>query len=539
MFHTKKTEAPIDRLSAPKSLTSKATEPQFADEVPPDSFKPDDAGYTASPEKICFPPGVTYKEACRMAVRRLAESHDLKAVALLRRVGQTFVASYAAGEFESVQLRIPVDAQDKVLLAASQEGRPLTVRDDHAESGGEAAAMLFPLIVGDEIKGALLIGDLPLGEIVNRALFDYAREIALPLEVLSLREELSERARVAAHLQTLTERINTGGPEGAYATIIHYSAELLHAERVSLLMFDQASNQLAMKAAMGPHAKATSDMRVNLDDGVAGTVLRGGRPLVVRDIEANMEADGHRPASPERHYKTKSFICYPLYARGRHIGVLNVTDKLGGGHYDEFDLRLLDMFVPQLTLALDLAEWRQKAAEYQLLAITDSITGLLNRRYLEKRIAEEIERSKRHRYAMSFIMIDIDHFKLYNDRNGHQAGDAALELTARCLKTALRSEDTAVRYGGEEFSVLLPQTDLDEAEVIAERIRHCVERTLYPHGETQPSGAVTISVGISTFSETLDTPAAVIGAADYALYQAKSRGKNCIVLHTDPAPPPS
>jgi diguanylate cyclase (GGDEF)-like protein len=179
-----------------------------------------------------------------------------------------------------------------------------------------------------------------------------------------------------------------------------------------------------------------------------------------------------------------------------------------------------------MALALDRAGWHQKATQFQLLSITDALTAMLNRRYLEERLGEELERSKRHRFAMSFLMIDIDNFKEYNDTHGHLAGDAALQLTAQCLKSALRSADVAARYGGEEFSVLLPQTSLSEAHVIAERIRRRVESTPYPHGLDQPGGAVTVSVGISAFGPRLDTPEAVIRAADQALYTAKSRGKN-------------
>ena len=124
-------------------------------------------------------------------------------------------------------------------------------------------------------------------------------------------------------------------------------------------------------------------------------------------------------------------------------------------------------------------------------------------------------------------MVDIDDFKNYNDTHGHQAGDLALEMTAQCLKTALRSADVAARYGGEEFSILLPQTSLPEARVIAERIRRRIERTQFPHGKAQPLGAVTVSIGISSFGPEADTPASVIYAADRALYVAKSRGKNC------------
>jgi diguanylate cyclase (GGDEF)-like protein len=252
--------------------------------------------------------------------------------------------------------------------------------------------------------------------------------------------------------------------------------------------------------------------------------MREGRPAVVRDVS---KVAGLKPAPDERRYKTRSFISYPIVIAGRKVGVLNMTDKAGGGDYDEADLGLLDLIAPQMALALDRVEWHSKATQFQLLSITDPLTGLVNRRYLEERLQEELERSKRHRFAMSFLMVDIDDFKNYNDTHGHQAGDLALEMTAQCLKTALRSADVAARYGGEEFSILLPQTGLSEARVIAERIRRRIERTQFPHGKAQPLGAVTVSIGISSFGPELDTPASVIYAADRALYSAKSRGKNC------------
>jgi diguanylate cyclase (GGDEF)-like protein len=160
------------------------------------------------------------------------------------------------------------------------------------------------------------------------------------------------------------------------------------------------------------------------------------------------------------------------------------------------------------------------------MSITDPLTGLHNRRYLEARLTEELSRSKRYDYPLSFMMIDIDDFKLYNDQNGHQAGDRALEITAQCLRSALRKVDVASRYGGEEFSILLPQTTLQEAGVIADRIRRKISSTAFTHGKSQPLGAVTISIGLSAFSPALDSAEAIVRAADRALYHAKSHGKN-------------
>lgn len=257
-----------------------------------------------------------------------------------------------------------------------------------------------------------------------------------------------------------------------------------------------------------------------MGEGIAGTVMRENRPLVATVDELG------RTSSAERRYKTKSFISYPITIGSRRFGVLNLADKVGGGAYDLHDLSVIDLVAPQIALALERAAWQQRANQFQLMSITDPLTGLHNRRYLEARLAEELSRSKRYDYPLSFMMIDIDDFKVYNDLNGHQAGDRALEITAQCLHAALRKVDVASRYGGEEFSILLPQTSLEEAGVIADRIRRKIMTTPYPHGRTQPSGAVTVSIGLSTFSSGLDSAEAIVRAADRALYHAKGHGKN-------------
>jgi len=251
--------------------------------------------------------------------------------------------------------------------------------------------------------------------------------------------------------------------------------------------------------------------------------------LVVTD----MRSSGRKPAPPERSYKTESFIRYPITIGGGKAGVLNLPDRSSGQPFNEIDLTLLDMIGPQMAVALERAEWQERATEFQLMSITDALTGLPNRRYLEERLAEELNRSKRYDYPMSFLMIDIDDFKAYNDKNGHQAGDLALQITAHCLKAALRAADVASRYGGEEFCILLPQTALAEAGTIADRIRHRVNGTHYPHGKSQPLGRVTISVGVSTFSPIVNTSETIIAAADRALYHAKSLGKDRVEFYLD------
>ena len=485
----------------------------------------------ARPSDEYLSANLSLHEACRAIVPALSDAYGITSIALLLRDNESFVPYCVTGEFARKPPHLTLRPREIRLLRAAGGGESLTVP---AGGGRQQQVELFPLVFGQEVKGALLVGEVELTEEQRRALVEYCREIALPLEVLRLREELDRRTRATTHLQAFTEYVNAAEPEEAYAAILRHSAELLNSERGSLLLFDERANELSVKAAIGPRAEVARETRVRLGDAVSGAVLREGRPLVVRDITNT----GHRPAPAERKYKTQSFISYPIIIGGRRVGVLNVTDKAGGGVYDEIDLRLLEMLAPQMALALDRAEWHQKATQFQLLSITDPLTGLLNRRYLEERLSEELERSKRHRFAVSFLMVDIDDFKNYNDRNGHQAGDLALEMTAQTLKSALRATDVAARYGGEEFSILLPQTNQSEALVIADRIRRRVERTQYPHGKTQPLGSVTVSIGVSSFGPDLDTPASVIHAADQALYVAKGRGKNCVYAHA-PQPPPA
>ncbi|MDX6305644.1 MAG: hypothetical protein QOI77_2613 [Blastocatellia bacterium] len=336
----------------------------------------------------------------------------------------------------------------------------------------------------------------------------------------SVRPLLDRRAPFADSIRRFIELIDASEPTQTYSSILTQAADLVKAERGSLLLFDESANSMTMTASRGIRTPLSEVGPISLSEGIAGRVLREGRPLVASIDDLGISS------LPERGYKTKSFISYPISIGSRRFGVLNLADKIGGGAYDENDLNVIELVAPQIALAIERAAWQQRANQFQVMSITDPLTGLHNRRYLEARLTEELSRSKRYDYPLSFMMIDIDDFKVYNDQNGHQAGDRALEVTAQCLRAALRKVDVASRYGGEEFSILLPQTDLQEAGVIADRIRRKINSTSFTHGKSQPLGAVTVSIGLSTFSPALDSAEAIVRAADRALYHAKSHGKN-------------
>jgi len=164
---------------------------------------------------------------------------------------------------------------------------------------------------------------------------------------------------------------------------------------------------------------------------------------------------------------------------------------------------------------------------YEYYANVDALTGLRNRRWLDEFFVRYTERSKKEEASFSILMMDIDNFKQYNDSHGHQAGDQALATLARIISTQVRPADAAVRYGGEEFLVLLPDRDFGEALVVAERLRETTSEAKVKSIGGEPLPSITISVGIAVLKKE-DTPDTLLASADAALYRAKEKGRNCV-----------
>ncbi len=171
----------------------------------------------------------------------------------------------------------------------------------------------------------------------------------------------------------------------------------------------------------------------------------------------------------------------------------------------------------------------QNYHSFKQQAITDGLTGLYNRRFFNEEIEREIARSYRHFLRMSLILLDVDHFKKYNDTNGHQAGDLVLKKVAAVLRNETRVCDMECRYGGEEFALILPETNKAQALMIAEKLRRQIEETEFPHQNRQPSGNLTASLGVATFPDDAVNSKDLIDTADAGLYKAKEQGRNCVV----------
>jgi diguanylate cyclase (GGDEF)-like protein len=173
---------------------------------------------------------------------------------------------------------------------------------------------------------------------------------------------------------------------------------------------------------------------------------------------------------------------------------------------------------------VDLTEYSKTVKE----SITDPLTFCYNRRYFDYVLNHTIAKSTEKKSPLSLMMIDIDYFKQYNDQNGHLMGDFALIEVSRILHVISRRSDVVARWGGEEFAIVLPSIFVDEALLLAEKIRSAVEDFRFPNEQSQPGKRLTISIGVAEYSEEMKTTNELVKMADTALYKAKSEGRNCV-----------
>jgi diguanylate cyclase (GGDEF)-like protein len=350
------------------------------------------------------------------------------------------------------------------------------------------------------------------------------------LEIIRLTDQLESRNRSISQFYDFLRSVAASlDSQKVYHAVLAKFSEILKAERSSLMVLNEESNELALEAALGSRHESCAPVRIKLGEGIAGAVLASGSPLVVRDVDT----DARVPSARAGQYKSRSFISFPIMLGPRKVGVINLTDRKDGLPYEVEDLSLLEMMSPHLALIIDRTEWHRKAEAYQQMSLTDPLTGLPNRRYLEDRLFEEVERSKRYDTPLAFMIIDVDYFKRYNDLYGHTNADLVLVKTAQILRSSIRAIDMSARFAGDEFCIVLPETELAAAASIAERLRIAISNTEYHSERGELMGKVTLSIGVSSFSPTRQTPLSVIETADSALYQAKTRGRNCIAVYDD------
>ena len=236
---------------------------------------------------------------------------------------------------------------------------------------------------------------------------------------------------------------------------------------------------------------------------------------------------------PLQHYTMMAVAPIPVHDS---VMATIVCLSSGDGGADGDDVAFLEGVSHHTSAALEKAVLYE---EIEALSLTDALTRLLNRRAFDARLEEEVARAERYGSPLALAMLDVDFFKLLNDTQGHPAGDRVLRHLGELLLGVgvKRDADSAFRLGGEEFAILLPNTDGDAAQSMAERLRRTVAEELFPEAASQPKGHLTISIGVAAYPAHATTGTELIERADLALYAAKAAGRNCVRLHEGAAIP--
>lgn len=338
----------------------------------------------------------------------------------------------------------------------------------------------------------------------------------------------AEYEKSSALSQKLISLANTlldlDGKDELYPAVLRIASDLVEASQGSVMLVDPGGLTLQIACSEGLPASLARDVTVEVGSGIAGTVAGNGEPLLIGDIEQDLRVGSRmRPR-----YRSKSLVSVPLKVKDRVIGVLNLTDKKSLAPFTETDLETLSSFANLASLMIERVSMLEKSTRFEMLSVTDALTGLYNRRFLKSRLEEEISRSKRQALSLTVLFIDLDGFKRFNDLCGHLAGDDALKKVAEIIKTTLREMDVVARYGGEEFCAILPDTGKGEASIVAERIRKGIEQEIFNNG-TLAVSTLTASLGIASFPEDGTSFTTLLHAADMALYRAKAGGRNRVM----------
>ncbi len=403
---------------------------------------------------------------------------------------------------------------------AAAEGLPFSgPRVVKVHGAGDSLATAVSLSMGDD-RGVVLMlnGDWTGAQDVLSVwslILTYALESVRAHDVTRRAQGLLVRG------YSMVRRLSrVGNVDSVARRIVAHVAQMLDAERVSLALYRKADACLMIAATHGHALASVEHVRIKPGDWVIGHVYASKRSVFVRDVRLLSPA-----ARTVDRYRTFSFAAVPMIAGSETVGVLTVTDKRDGsafGRQDEIALRAIGVWAG---IALATARVETEAARLAYAATVDSITGLLNRPYLDSRLHQEVERAKREGHSLSVLLADIDDFKTINDTWGHQVGDAVLQSVGAIIRSAVRVFDVCARYGGDEFAIVMPNSDGASAIACAERIRRrLIERR---DAEDAKLPSLTISIGVAVI-EPGDSASDLILRADQGMYQAKADGKNLV-----------
>lgn len=359
-----------------------------------------------------------------------------------------------------------------------------------------------------------------LKKVVRKAIKKRQRVLDAIRNISSLQQKLKE-SRI---LNEIVQAINSSfEPKIIFQTIMDKTTNLIKAEAWSVLLHDPKTDELVFEAAAGKAGQKLVGMRLKVGQGVAGWVALNKKSIIVPDV--GKDERFYSGVDKKTKFTTKSILCVPMKSKNQFIGVVEVINKIGGEPFNNNDLEVFEKLVAHITIALENASMYAKMEKSSL---TDDLTKLYNIRYGNQYLDEYLKGAAPKKDKLSVIFLDIDYFKLVDDNYGHLVGSDTLRLIGERIVKSIREKDVAIRYGGDEYIVILPGTDKETAAYIADRIRQEINREAFP-ATNKREFHVSVTLGVATYPDDALNRDDLIGAADRAMYEGKATGRNKVV----------
>lgn len=369
------------------------------------------------------------------------------------------------------------------------------------------------------------------GALVRRLIRKWATTVAEKNRVIATtHRELEVIVKDLSTLYVIGQSVNsTIDQNELFQTICYNLPRQVGIQEFAILLLDAEHQRLDVKAAWGfPNVERIKAVSFAVGEGVTGLVAQSGRMIYIPDVRDDLRYMHYRG----EHQKTGSFLSVPLHYKDELIGVIN-CGRSKRAAFSKNEIKLLQLVASQIALSIANSRLYAKTRE---LSVRDELTGLYNRRHFLHVLQLEWKRASRFHHPLSLLMVDVDHFKKYNDTYGHKEGDRVLKQMGSLLIKTLREVDTLARFGGEEFVVLLPDTDRNGALAVGEKLRRVVESEQFTLTDQNPI-PVTISVGVANYPDDVKDLEDLIDHTDMALYDAKDQGRNRVVAYpTRPKP---
>lgn len=385
----------------------------------------------------------------------------------------------------------------------------------------------FPLHAEDKVVGLIGIGfnspyNMPRG--THNLITDCSRQAGLMIDRTLLYQEAERAVREMSSLYHIGLATSSSLEiDSVMRQVADQVQAVMEVDSFLLVLYDAGNQLMDYVIQRDKGVEFAREVLPISSGGASAWIVQHRRPLLVRHWD--QEAAGFPFVSEVLGDPTQSYLGVPLVAGDRVIGVIS-AQKREPYAYDANDSRLLSAIAAQAALALENARLHQ-ATRYQ--ALHDSLTGAYNHAALLEQIAHEVGTARDYRHPTTLIMLDIDHFKTYNDTYGHVAGDIVLRRVVEGIQANIKSSDALGRWGGEEFGVVLPGVRAGDALAIAQRIRKTLAALDMTAPDGRPLPAPTVSQGIACYPDTAGNSSQLVDQADSALYQAKARGRDTIV----------